>query len=644
MYSQKHFLKYILLLLYSIVITSSVFGQETLVQEQVRVLPRTDWEAGSKASFTVVYTIGTDGVPAGAAVGIAFKHAIKINFSNKPNEEGYVKAVCSTGAELPIRTNRGRYIYPEQGGPANSRPINARWMGKLADYHFRSPANSEPLNAIVRNAVYADVGSTPLKPGDEVHFIFGANSKGIEIPLNVCENPIRAVVDPEGDGTYTIVPSIPTFRIVARPLDHFFITIPSTSGVGDTADICIRAEDPVNNVATSFNGEVVVKGMPECDAVKVKLKDGIGHIDLPVKGNGVVRLSVTGQGMSASSNPMIINDSAEAYGVYWGDLHGHTIESDALGGTPEYYYAYARDCADLDVCAGADHGPRIKSREATHKFNEAGKFVTFWGYEWAESKPGRLDWNIYFKDVSDPIPAGWHTTIEGFWASLEELYGDNASKQVIVGPHMFTYPTTCKPWFENWDERYCRFVEIYSEHGMSEYEGNPRMLANGNIQPGFFMQDGLAAGCKFGILGSSDTHDSRAGRGSNSLRYQGGLVAFIAKDLTRESIWEAWWNRRFYAASNERIYIDFKINGHFMGEEITADGAPHISYTVYGCTKPFDVILLRNNTELKRTASVNGKVFEDFHDTTFDKSANYYIRVVEREGEYAWSSPIWVNE
>ena len=81
-----------------------------------------------------------------------------------------------------------------------------------------------------------------------------------------------------------------------------------------------------------------------------------------------------------------------------------------------------------------------------------------------------------------------------------------------------------------------------------------------------------------------------------------------------------------------------------MGEEITTDGDPHIAYTVYGCTKPFNVILLRNNAELKRTASVNGKVFEDFHDTTFDKSANYYIRVVEREGEYAWSSPIWVNE
>lgn len=588
----------------------------------VRVLPKMEWECGSTGSFTVVYTVGPDGVPAGGSVGIAFKHAIEIGLGTNPDGVGYVKTLRSSGAELPVRLKGGRFVYPEQG----------------------QPANSKPQNAIVRKAVFADVGDSPLKPGEEVRFVFGANSKGIELPLNVCVDPIRAVVDPEGDGTYSIVPFIPSFRLVARPADHLFVTIPSTRRVGESADICIRAEDPANNLATSFNGEVVLTGMPGCGASKVQMKAGLGRIDLPVKGTGVVRVSVGGHGMSASSNPMVIQDASVPYGVYWGDLHGHTFESDGLGGDAEYYYRTARDAADLDVCASADHGPRMKSKEATRKLNEPGRFVTIWGYEWAESQPGRLDWNIYFRDEDDPVPAGWPQTIEGFWSSIEKLYGDNADRRVIVGPHMFTYPTKCRPWYENWNDRYCRFVEIYSEHGMSEYNGNPRMLAKGNVQPGFFMQDGLAAGCHFGILGSSDTHDSRAGRGSNSLIHHGGLVAFLAKDLTRESIWDAWWNRRFYAASNERIFIDFKINGHLMGEEITTDGAPRIAYTVYGCSKPFDVILLRNNKELKRTTSTGGSVTEDFSDTGFDSSANYYLRVVESEGEFAWSSPIWVNE
>ena len=80
-----------------------------------------------------------------------------------------------------------------------------------------------------------------------------------------------------------------------------------------------------------------------------------------------------------------------------------------------------------------------------------------------------------------------------------------------------------------------------------------------------------------------------------------------------------------------------------MGEEITTDGAPEIDYTVHGCTKPFDVILLKDNQELKRTASDGGTVTEKFRDKSFDQSANYYLRVVERDGEFAWSSPIWVK-
>jgi hypothetical protein len=324
-------------------------------------------------------------------------------------------------------------------------------------------------------------------------------------------------------------------------------------------------------------------------------------------------------------------------------MHTHSTYSDALGGDASYLYAYARDAADLDVCASADHAPREGSRLATRKFNEPGRFVTIWGYEWAESSPGRLDRNIYFRSEDDPLPKGWPKTIEDFWKSVEAAYGDNRDRRVIVGPHMFTYKTVCRPWYETWDDRFERFVEIYSEHGMSEYPGNPRMLAGGQVQDGFFMQDGLRFGRKFGIIGSSDTHDSRPGRGSNSLAQRGGLVAFLAKDLTRESIWDAWWNRRVYAATNERIYIDFRIDGHVMGEEITTAGKPRISYTVYGCDDELEVFLVKDNATLRRSASKTGRVQESFADAGFEGDSFYYLRVVQKDGEWAWSSPIWVS-
>jgi hypothetical protein len=233
--------------------------------ESVRVLPVTEFQTGTTGSFTVVYTVGPKGIPASGSVGIAFKHAINIKFSTDPNAVGYVKAVCASGADITVQTGHRRYIYP----------------GKGQSEHL--PAESKPLNAIVRSAVFADVGSSGLKPGEKVSFIFGANKKGIVLPLNVCDNPMRAVVDPEGDNTYSIVPVIPEFHLVARKADHFFVTIPSTRCGGETADVCIRAEDPANNLATSFNGKVALDGMPGCGKVNVKMKDGVGRVDLPVK-------------------------------------------------------------------------------------------------------------------------------------------------------------------------------------------------------------------------------------------------------------------------------------------------------------------------------------------------------------------------
>ena len=42
------------------------------------------------------------------------------------------------------------------------------------------------------------------------------------------------------------------------------------------------------------------------------------------------------------------------YGVYWGDMHGHTSISDGKGSLDDYF-TYARDAADLDFVVVTDH-------------------------------------------------------------------------------------------------------------------------------------------------------------------------------------------------------------------------------------------------------------------------------------------------
>jgi len=355
------------------------------------------------------------------------------------------------------------------------------------------------------------------------------------------------------------------------------------------------------------------------------------------------RLVTAAGPLTARSNPMVVGAKPPTYGVYWGDIHGHTQLSDGLGKDADYYYDYAREAADLDVCATAEHAYHEEARVASRKHNRPGEFVTIWGFEWSENLPGRLDRNIYFRNEEVAIPKGWPKVTEDWWKMLDQHYGDNKNHDVIVGPHMFTYKTASKPWYETWNPAFERFAEIYSEHGMSEFKGNPRMLAGGDVQDGFFAQDGLKYGPRFGFIGSSDTHDSHPGRGSNSLVNRGGLVAFLAKDLTRESIWDAFWSRRVYAATTERIFIDFRIDGHVMGEEFSTTGKPKISYTIHGCDDRFEVSVIKNNQVLRGTKTTSGSANESFVDDSFTDSSCYYLRVAQDNGEWAWSSPIWVD-
>ncbi|MHB9037151.1 MAG: hypothetical protein ACYC64_10810 [Armatimonadota bacterium] len=603
------------------VLVSLCFAQTCLASDgegSALLIPRQDWVAASFVKFEVDYTAGPSGVAVGGEVAVCFHHALEeldqaIQTAD-PSKPGYVKVLCDT--------------------PDNLSATYAAWA---------TPAILK-VSGIYHHAVIAKVGREAIKPGEKIRFIFGAGDEGVKLPVMTSKrNQIRVFTDADADGNFAMVNSVPINNIIAGPTVKLFVTANATRKVGDTARVLVRAEDQYNNLAEDCQAKLMISGMPGCPKSAVALKNGLAHIDIPITKPGVFRVTASGRGMKARSNPIVVTAKAPRYGVYFGDIHNHTQLSDGVAETAEECYAYARDMSGLDVCATSEHAPREGARLAARKCNEPGRFVTIWGYEWVQQDPGRLDRNIYFRDEDCPIPEGWPRTIEGFWESIEKSYGDNKDHRVIVGPHMFTYKTKAQPWYETWNTNYERFVEIYSDHGMSEYYGNPRMLAGGNVQENFFTQDGLKHGRRFGIIASSDGHDSHPGR-SNFDPQRGGLVAFLAKDLTRESIWDAWWNRRVYATTTERIFIDFQIDGHVMGEEFKTANKPKISYTVHGCDDDFDVFLLKNCEVMKKSSTTNGTVKVDVRDKDFNGDSYYYLRVVQKDGEWAWSSPIWIDK
>jgi len=594
--------------------------------DAVRMLPACDWVAGSHTHFEIEYTAGPQGIAPGGAVTVIFHHALLSLDSDwqttEPDREGYIRVAAHEDDNLAVEW-------------FNWRPESME-IARGASGHCR-------------HGVIARILQTPIEPGGKIRFLFGTPANGVRIPIYTCEdNEIRVLADPDGSTPFECVGTACN-SILAGPVHHLFVTAPATLAAGGKADVHVRAEDEYHNVASDCEVSVNISGAPGVPDVTAKLNEGIARVDIPLAEPGVYRFTAEsesdegGSHLSARSNPVVVTDKAPEYHVYWGDIHGHTQHSDGLGTDADYYLAYGRDAADLDVCGTADHAYREPAREASARFNEPGRFVTIWGWEWAAREPGRLDRNIYCFSEDEENFKGWPATTEGFWQALEEAYGDNHDRRVMVGPHMFTYKSACPAWHESWDERYERFIEIYSEHGMSEYYGNPRMLHSATEEEThFFAVEGLKRGIRCGFIGSSDNHDSHPGRGAG-LRYPGGIVAFLAKDLTRESIWDALWNRRVYAATTERIFIDFRIDGHVMGEEFKTQAKPKISYTVYGCDDNFDAFLIKNGDVMKKTRTSNGEVREEFTDDAFEGSSFYYLRIVQDDGEWAWSSPIWVD-
>ena len=95
--------------------------------------------------------------------------------------------------------------------------------------------------------------------------------------------------------------------------------------------------------------------------------------------------------------------------------------------------------------------------------------------------------------------------------------------------------------------------------------------------------DSLIEGGKTGFVRGSDTHDGKPA----------ARTAVLATALTRPAIFEALRHRRNYAVSNARIRLDFRINGHFMGEEIEVHGKPRIVADIQGTDMVEEVVVVR---------------------------------------------------
>ena len=594
-----------------------------------------DAVAGRLGTWTISFTVGDGGIAVGGAIGLwwscsGFRFSLRPQ-AVFPGRRGYVTASTTGQARLELHVNS------------------------------RDPGHSRPL-AMVR------VREASLVAGDVVTFRFNEPPEGgsgglshFNVALGV---KLHVGVDLDESGTFVEVADSPlTVNMVAGPKPARYLVLgPSTVSAEDPSSVQVVALDACGNLAPEATAELRVgasgcSGLPE--SVSLNPLDGgrkcFPEVSFP---SGVSRVRVVdrARGIDAVSHP-ICCDAERAWNVYWGDIHNHAYDSslwlDLTPTTdPDYNYRYGREVSRLDFCSLNFHlylenGFNDQDRawqgvqEAAARYHAPGQYVTFSGFEYHGFGGDRCQ--VFNGDL---VPE----------AQLREIYGANTRRPLeseddlrrlfdfaaetgsMLTGHVGGNPADMR----HHDARVQWSVEVASMHGNFEWFG----------------QRALQQGLRVGFHGSSDGHvqtpghPRRPGSGGRNADFNrrdtgygsGALMGVLASELTRDALWEAFRARRTYATTGARMLLDFRVNGCPMGEEVACAGPPEVRAEAIGTAAIERVEVIRDDRLILTRPVGSDEVQLSLVDVNCPRGEHYYyLRVSQEDGEFGWSSPIWVR-
>lgn len=463
-------------------------------------------------------------------------------------------------------------------------------------------------------------------------------------------------VDRDGTGIFKALADSPRrIRIVSEPVaDLLRVLAPSIVTPDEPFNLHVQIFDPHRNVCEQFEGTVSFEpssdiiGLPQ--ALTFNLDNaGIRILeDVRVTTLGIHRIKarIDGTDLTASSNPIEVAAAPE-HRLLWGEFHCHSWGDTTLGLMdepcfkvhPMARHEQARKIGRYDFCAPGPMSPPLyadapeqwaASRDAFRTFDEPGRYVPFLASE-VHARPGG-DRNVVYLD-DEPENHSQRVTLTELLAS----YGDR--DDVILESHVGGGPPS---WSRDPTPRE-RLVEVASGHGAFEW----------------ILQDALEHGYRPAFIGSTDAHLPAVGapmaahvfRG----RFQkvlnirdtgfgsGPLAAVWSTECTRQSIWDAIDRRSTYATTGARILLRVTIGETQAGGEIAVTDPPTITIDAHGCVPIERVDLIRNGRCLASWHPGQTDVHLTHRDDAPLKQGAYYVRLRQTDGEYAWSTPIWVD-
>ncbi len=310
--------------------------------------------------------------------------------------------------------------------------------------------------------------------------------------------------------------------------------------------------------------------------------------------------------------------------VYWGDLHRHSnVSRCSVGAEPmiEDHWRYGHDICLYDFLSMTDHSEHTTAFQWWHLNQIAdlhyvpGQFVTLFGFEWTSGRYGHK--NVIYPKRGEPIFSSkvkGTDTPGGLWKALE-------GHRAITIPHHPADAGLGTDW--SWrNDKFQRLVEIFQACRASyEYDGCPRQHWRAT-RKGAFVQDALNMGHKLGIIASTD-HG-----------YGASYAAVFAPELTRDAIFDALYNRRCYGSTIRGIFVDFRGDGHFMGEEYSTADPPTFTIKVEAISELAEVCIFKNGRKVWKAAS------KKLAKPGWERG---YVQIVWGEGNQRWDGTVQLS-
>ena len=328
------------------------------------------------------------------------------------------------------------------------------------------------------------------------------------------------------------------------------------------------------------------------------------------------------------------------YRIVRGDVHRHTALSwdGNRDGSLHDAYRYAMDAASLDFLGVCDHhGDTLipynwwMIQKAADLFFIPGRFVPLYSYERSLPFPNGHR-NVLLSERGRPVLPSSPAEQRGEEGAAK-LYEYLRRYDGIVTSH--TSATGAGTDWRDSDPVLEPVVEIYQGYRDSyESPDGPRHPASGrnNKYAAGYVWNAWAKGIKLGVQSSSDhvsTHMSYA--------------AVYLDRLDRKAIIEGLRARRSYAATDNLI-IEMRVNGRFMGEIFETREQPVLEASILG-TGPIERVEVVKNNRIVYTAAGSGAELKfTYTDAAAEAGESYYyVRVIQKNGQVGWGSPIWVR-